>query len=70
MKIAILLCGHIRNSLQHNNIQNIINEISKKNQCHIYGYIPENKEHSTKTWYETDKNLQKQLNTREELESF
>ena len=27
MKIAILLCGHIRNSLQHNNIQNIINQI-------------------------------------------
>jgi hypothetical protein len=67
MKFAILLTGHIRNSLEYDNLFRIIKEIKKKGECDIYGFIPNKKEHSTLTWYKQDTNLQKEYVNYEQL---
>jgi hypothetical protein len=70
MNIAILLCGHVRFAMNNDKLKKMIDAISKKGNCDIYGYIPENKEHSTITWYQTSKQLQQQTVTLEELKAF
>jgi len=70
MKFAILLTGHVRNSLSYKNLNKIIEAISKKGQVDVYGYTSERKEHLTKTWYKTDINLQNEFNTYKQLNDF
>lgn len=67
MKIAILITGHVRESLKYDNLVKIINEIKKKGECDIFCYTSNKKEHSTKTWYELNKNMQNEYVEYDEL---
>jgi len=70
MKSAILLTGHVRNSLNYENLNKIIEEISNKGSVDIYGYTSERKEHLTKTWYKTDEKLQNEFIDYNQLNNF
>ena len=60
MRIAILITGHVRNSLEYNDLTNVINKIQKLGECDIYSITSNKKDHSTKTWYHIDESLQNQ----------
>jgi hypothetical protein len=70
MKIAILITGHVRNSLEFDNLNRVINEINKIGQCDIFGYTSNKKDHSTKTWYETNKQYQNEVIDYDRLNKF
>lgn len=70
MKIAILLTGHVRDSLKHDHLHKIIAEINKIGQCDIYGCTSNKKDHSTKTWYKIDEQSQNELVDIEKLNKF
>jgi len=70
MKFAILINGHVRHSLEHNNLLKIIEEIRKKGNCDLYGVISNKKEHSTKTWYNTDEQLKNETITYDLINNF
>jgi hypothetical protein len=70
MKFAILLTGHVRHSLNYQNLNKIIEEISKRGIVDIYGYTSDRKEHLTKTWYKTDISLQNQFINYDQLKDF
>jgi hypothetical protein len=66
MRFAVLITGHIRDGLKYKYIKNIINILQEKGECDIYGYIPENLEHNTKTWHPIDQQMiNKKINLNE-----
>jgi len=56
-KIAILITGYVRDFLNNKKyIIDILNYLNQVGECDIYGYLPNKKEHSTKTKYKNEYN--------------
>jgi hypothetical protein len=70
MKFAVLLSGHVRDSLKHDNVKKIIKAIEKKGECDVYCWTFYNKDHSTKTWYQQDRQLQNEKINLYDLKNF
>ena len=39
LKIAIIISGNVRKSIEYSNIPKIINKLNKKNYLHLYGFV-------------------------------